>query len=110
MGLGSPFLLSRIPLKAPTLDESEAAETLLSLFSIRLQIPVPASALRRHIEDYNMHIDYKIQAPTRLISVMTAPDAPPYPGNLSSSGPLIEDYKYGYRYRLGNPNRARNDA
>ena len=90
--LGSPISFFRIPPKAPTMDESEAAETLLSLFSVRHESPA------LEIEDYDMDIDLEIQAPTPAhLSVTTAPDTPilPFliPGHLSSSsGLLIEDY------------------
>jgi hypothetical protein len=64
--LGSPISLSQVPPKVPTLDESEAAETLLSLFSTRLK------SVHLPFDDHNMDINFEIQAP----SVSTAPDIP----------------------------------
>ena len=54
--LRSPISLSRIPLKAPTQHECEAAETLLSLFSPGLE------SLLLPNESYSM--DVEVQAPT----------------------------------------------
>ena len=98
--LGSPISLSRMPLKAPSLDESEAAETLLSLFSVRLESPV------MQFEDYIMDIDSEIQPPT--LSVTTAPATPLLPllisGDSRSSGLLIEDYNMNIDTEIQAPN------
>ena len=66
--LGSPISLSRIPLKAPTPHESEAAEALLGLFSSRIKIFEPT-------EDHNMDTVDSDSALTNL-SISTAPDIP----------------------------------
>ena len=56
--LGSPISLTQIPLKARTLDEYEAAEILLSLFSTQLK------TLHLPFEDHSMDVDPEIQAPS----------------------------------------------
>ena len=53
--LGSPISLSPIPLKSCTLDEYEAAESLLSLFT------APLKSLHLPFEDDNMDVALEIQ-------------------------------------------------
>jgi hypothetical protein len=56
--LRSPISLSRVPLKCPTLHESEAAVALLSLFSPRL------GTLDLPNDDYTMNVGSEVQALT----------------------------------------------
>ena len=69
--LCSPISLSRIPLKAPTQHECEAAETLLSLFSPRLE------SLLLPNESYSM--DVEVQAPTPNDLGISAAPLSPFP-------------------------------
>lgn len=81
--LGSPISLSQIPLKTRTLDEYEAAETLLSLFS------TPLKGLLLPFEDHNMDSDVNMEIPAPSLDgleVSTVPDA-----SLSSLFPLGDD-------------------
>ena len=67
--LGSPISFSQNPLKARTLDEYEAAESLLSLFS------TPLKSLRLPFEDQNMDVDLAASLLADL-DVSTVPDTP----------------------------------
>ena len=67
--LGSPISLSQNPLKPRTLDEYEAAESLLSLFS------TPLKSLRLPFEDHNMDVDPASSLLADL-DVSTVPDTP----------------------------------
>ena len=84
--LCSPISLSRIPLKAPTQHECEAAKTLLSLFSPRLE------SLLLPNESYSM--DVEVQAPTpNDLGISAAPLSPlPLSQDISFNSSGCDDY------------------
>ena len=86
--LRSPISLSRIPLKAPTQHESEAAEALLSLFSSRLESLVQPN------ESYNMDVMSEVQAPTpNDLGISAAPLSPlPLSQDKFSNASGCDDY------------------
>ena len=89
--LGSPISFSQNPLKAHTLDEYEAAESLLSLFS------TPLKSLRLPFEDQNMDVDLapSLLAGLDVSTVTDTPFTPLFPSVYdcpSSSGLPIGDF------------------
>ena len=89
--LGSPISFSQNPLKARTLDEYEAAESLLSLFS------TPLKSLRLPFEDQNMDVDLapSLLADLDVSTVPVTPLSPLFPSIYncpSSSGLSIGDF------------------